>query len=821
MKKIKLAIVLILLSLILCGCDGEALSTYVKTDLGSKLQARFKQNIDCAERLYNAGLITKESRDAVINNINTQAKNYYKVNSAGEFEEIVQVDESNGNYKSGEVVKSVSAYWLIDGAIASRSGMLYDDGTAVSSTDKAEKLHLRTIGNWYHEHYIIAKGLGNTLEWSGYNAHLKGFDSLDDGDGDNSLYIERNDTSVIPIKIVDDTMLDFDIDLDCTVYVLKSSLTTTDGQGALDEIVSLMQEASSYDETGKLRSELARNYFEPAKYKDSNETITLSDIFSLGGLVKVSEGYDNANIPSSVYGSGMRPGYDLIVMQDNWQGLKIRLQEFDYDRVQEVCSILGIDGKTGEATNKWVYGTSNDIYLMEYPVYYISGMDVESSADKEVTLRVKESDIGINLYTGKCLYYKHDDSGNIVQSYVVNAGSDPYLTLNGAKNNHDESKSAFILSGKTDVTVSLEINGNQSKVVESSAGRIILRDYLEVTYSKGVLEDTNLVVFGRKIRFNKIRADGNNLYISASEPVAVFVDQNGSEITGSSKLYAQDMCSLNGLRSDKIYRLPYNGEANGTKVFATDTSSSSANGLDTMVAYKLGYITEAFPSNLLGAGADEAKMKNTVTGGETKQLFYGIAVKSDMFETGLFSSWINSSNENASLSWWNNWLNEHGYIYSINFNNLEKTLYDNYSYELAQNGIVVLDLEVVAKIQSEMDAERVKTENKVIRTMFKVFGYILVCYGVLIIIAWAVDTNVDLGIGWLNILTLGKCKAIASKDEIDGLDNERYVTFAGAIRTSIVIIGTGLLLILADIFVIINTLIKVAGGLAKTVLSHK
>lgn len=700
MRKLSLSIVFIAIIVIATGCKGEALSSYMQTDLGSSLQARFQENMNLADMLCSAGIIDTDTCNNIKSQIANQADNYYKYDKASKsYSEIISVDKDNGDYKSGEIVKSVCGYWVAKGTDFSNREVLMDDGKKITSAYSADDLDLRIVGNWYHKHYIMKTGNGNTIENQSYNVPLSNLRSDDNSDNTEELYIKRNDSTVIPIKIVDEGMLNEYKGTDCTVYVLKSSIGTSDGQGGLDEIIESIRNNDNY-KNGRVDSSIMKKYFEVAT-DDSGNKITFGKLFNFDDLVCTSKGYDGANIPKTKYGEYNRPGYDMIVMQEGWQGVKIRITEFNSDEVHRVCSILGVDSVTGDSTNKWVYGTNNDIYLMEYPVHYILGMELSQENDKvdTVELNVAKSKMRLNLFTGKTLYVNGE------QANVMTRGDNEYITLNGAVNVHDESKSSFILGGTCSETISVDINNEKSNSVTVQEGRIILRDYLEAIYEPEVVDGSNLVVYGRKIRFNKLYIDNNSNVVSTSskDEIAVYVDKNGDKL-GNKSLTISDFCSLSMLNSSKkIARIPYNGESVGESGRGSSLNENSSQSLEYTTTSKIGMCTMQFPSSYLGAEADEYSMNTISENGECKQLFYAIATTGDIITSGLYSSWINVDREDNSLIGWNSWLSTHGFVYRIDFNKLTTIISNNFSYEAIDNRVVQLDSKVIAKIQKEMN----------------------------------------------------------------------------------------------------------------------
>lgn len=221
------------------------------------------------------------------------------------------------------------------------------------------------------------------------------------------------------------------------------------------------------------------------------------------------------------------------------------------------------------------------------------------------------------------------------------------------------------------------------------------------------------------------------------------------------------------------------------------------------------FCTTTFPGKLIG----ESDYSMT----DEKPLFYAMAVKASMFNTGLFSGWVQSSDETQnSTLWWNNWLGAHGFQYKINSDNLVNYLKGNYAYELNKSGVIILDLETISKIQNEYKEQSQLETSRGIRTVFIVLGYALVAYSLILLVAWNMDVNVDLGINILEKLSFGKWVAIKDYEELPYLDTDdtHFVNFKDLLVSCIVIITVGIILILIDIIDLILMFIHLFGGIA-------
>ena len=219
--------------------------------------------------------------------------------------------------------------------------------------------------------------------------------------------------------------------------------------------------------------------------------------------------------------------------------------------------------------------------------------------------------------------------------------------------------------------------------------------------------------------------------------------------------------------------------------------------------------SSAFPGEYIG--------RSDVSYTDDKPQFYAMVVKKSMFETGLFSGWIQSTDaEKNSTVWWKKWLGDHGYSYNINSDNLVSYLKGNYAYDLSQENILILDLETISKIQQDYNEEEKVEMSHWLRSIFVIFGYILIVYSIILLIAWNVDVNVDLGFNILEKLSFGKWVAVKDPSELPNVntDDTNFVGFGNLVVACIGIASLGLALILVDIVDLILMIIGLFGGLA-------
>jgi hypothetical protein len=199
-----------------------------------------------------------------------------------------------------------------------------------------------------------------------------------------------------------------------------------------------------------------------------------------------------------------------------------------------------------------------------------------------------------------------------------------------------------------------------------------------------------------------------------------------------------------------------------------------------------------------------------------KQRFYTMFVAMNMFDSSLFSQWINVESSSNSLNWWNEYLASYTYTYTVNHEALNEYLKTNFTYELNQNGVVILDLDTVSKIsqiyQTEDDEKRVSN----IKTFFLLLGWFLICYSMILMLAWTLDANTDIGVKLLEKLTFGNWVAVKYETDIPykNTNDRTYLTCGKMMQKCMVVVLVGVILINVNIFKIVLKLIEMFGTLA-------
>lgn len=787
----------------MAGCSSDSFEAFAKTDLVTIMTSRVAANQAIVNKLYTSGLISEAEKKEIEASIDKQMSSY-------------MTDISN-NSKLQKKLLNAAVDWSAP-SWESKGGPIEQE--YIDENGKTQVKYINSLG--YTEE-----------EWNNTILTLYMRESLNLADW--LPLFQGKKAKIEPIQLIDSKTGDMiNKRFGYTIFVLKPfGSTGGDIQGkSLDEVIEMVEAATKdkksidnsvldtlFQSTGTTLLDISKRknqvvvdsngspYVSEATFKMDGNELKVKD----AGNSVIADGIDSAKASLKVPLTEAKPGKDMVVSVANGEVpiMALRFHEFNSDAVDNIIKTLGMSPDQYLFTT---YNGENRVYIMEYPVHYVSGMKEDEKDKTKYELTLSVSHIGINLRTGKLTKYS-TAWRNSKDPAVYMEDSDPYLPVAGAPNSDSDGQSAFIIEGETPSNALLEVGESKTKV---KTGRIILRDYLEATYAPGVVDDEKLVVFGRKIRILSFKGSKNNI-------VAKYYDKEGKPIENSAGLRIDDFADSNTLASSKpkIKYISRIGESTADTGNNGDSGTNQGNSVIESSIAKIDDLPKSTVSNIIPTN----QFPGTVIGkadnsNSNKPLFYTLVVKKNMFETALFSDWINKeTTESNSLQWWSKWLHDENrsYNYAINVSTLENYLKGNYTFELQEEGIVVLNLDIVAKIQNEFNEQDRVASSKGIRTSFVVFGYVLILYAFLLLFSWLFDTNIDIGLKLLNKLSFGNWEAIIDKGEIPAYDEttQKYVTFSGVVNKALIIAIVGVILININVLDLVILIIELFGGIAK------
>jgi len=804
-KKVSILSIIGLCTLGLSGC-GENIKNFLETDCNNAIMDRLEMNLKVLQTLHSNGFISDLTYKNYENSINVQQQYY-----SSEFTNI----DLNNLGKSCPFLNNIHKLRYVTCEMVANTGK-----TAITYPNDKGEIISYSLKEHASDGFPDGVYISNTLI-----QHVTKFGSVSDSPGD--VHTCR-DTDLTPMNILGtDISTDMATRFNCPVYVLDWELITQDGNSSLDSVIEAVHSAitTGADGSRSVNDAILEKYFRQAE-DASGKPITLGEDFNIAlDMVRVtSENPTFNNLNSNDVSNEL--GLDLVISQYDVPAFTVRLQEINPVAWENLQKLLGMND------SKYIYSEANGgkFYVMEYPVWYLDSIKNETANSSTAIGTFAESGIGVNLYTQKILKYDPIYSGSKITGWSktgteISELVDSYLTLAGASNGDFKGKSAFMVNGTQDIDIALYITASGSMGTVKGA-RIILRDYLEATFAPNFVDESNLVVFGRKIRFlfkpENFDADGN-IVIDKTQEMAVYVDKEGNNILDGNYLTITDFCSAQDLTLDKprITRLNMISEK-GTTVIPGQTSTTdkamTVDQLDQVGQAGTSpiHITMMFPGDKIGRAdyGDHGFNDNN-----SKQRFYAVATRKGIFNSGLYSNWINITDNTASLDWWNTYLNDNQFKYSVGHQEVNDYLLGNFGYELSQSGIIILDLDTIAFIQEEMNEESQTETAEFTRTIFVIIGWFLICYAIMLMLAWVIDTNLDIGIDLLNKLTLGSWIAVKYAEDIPAYDlsNNKYMPLSRVVVSSFIITAVALLLITVDIYSLVIAIIRVCGSIASQI----
>lgn len=836
--------------LIICGCGGSThLQQFFQQDVIDFIKDRGDKNKEYVDKFQKIGALSESQAaqctstiDSKVQFYTNDVENYSKLMSdlipavshfkylaMGDVHKLHGHDDSdNGLGDFTLVYRTDGEYHYVDSTLGPVSGVI----DCVHGTGKDSKNPSRT------DLHLSSFSAGNYVAASEYpdedtgGAHTVNVDDI--ADVNPIQFFADLDKKNSPAHALNEAV-------HAQVYILKPNIIEGAGSNSIDGVIELVEQAASMDV--KEQVGMLNNYFIPAYEKGADgktyPIYLLDGDYAYGGK---ADGIENYNLiitdrPSSG-SSEHRLGYDMSIPQDFGDEtvddmIRLRFTEFNEDALD----------KLDELTECEAYLLAKDpnsgwkAYYMIYPVETIKSMT--DNKDGTVDIQTEPSGLGINLKTKKFVKFEGEEQGEWdYTSYTeVPNNENYYLALNSTQNNNTDGIAPLSLSGyATDYEIKQILpnskhDGNPPKVVTA---RIILSDYLEGTFAPGFVDDENIVAFGRKIRFrmgvdywHENDADQIEWYTSngkevknntqltysktESDGIAYYVDIEGNKIETLEPLKITDFAHrpdliLEPYKMKTLKPVEMKGDA---KIKGTGEDKKTATNIDR--EYTEGTIspTLMFPGKYVATIDYE-------NDNEDKQRMYVIITRFGLFDNSLFSNWINSQSQTASLLWWNQYLSDNSFQYDVSQDHVLSYLEDKYAYELSQSGIVILDLETVAKIQEKYDVEANNERTSWIRTFFMLVGWGVVVYSAVLMLAWVIDANLDIGVKLLEKLTMGNWVAVKYEEDIP-YKNTNDQTFLDSKKMFIraaIMIAIGIFLINVNIFNVVLVLIDIFGRAA-------
>jgi len=850
-KKGKFFIMMLALlsSLSLSGCAGKAVSLTSPTQVMSDVCER---NIQVLKTFLNQGLISeaqfKHYESALRERATTYSALITKAKDA--------TSEDDKNFKA--------TLSMLQGSLVHRIGEEKGDGT-----------------------FYGGIGYGGSCPDSDSYYYLSDSTKEVDKDefinlviGSDKTRMDGKGEAASPLVFIDENNLDSLLkEINRQVYILdETKLKSEEDWSACIEAIYNVKNSDTNDENYKHLKEVVIKYFKPTnktvynftkddiirvsednsenlgKTSDSNE---LNKDVIINGLMKVSKHEHTQDKDGN-------PVCDIEEGTESVGVYSLRVQEFDADFYQKV------NGE-GYTNNKYITlqpieGDDLGVaLLMEYPVSVIDSLEADSENSSNWYFNYNKTDIKVNIFNGQMLI-KNENGSNQIINIEDDEADKLYRVMpaNVGKDIEIGKKTSFtpiVSSIAEDEIIMLDEDEENATLTNTEPELIstvgfLLKDYLELTYMPGVINEEDFIATGRKISIYKF--SGNQ-----DEDIGYFTDRIGDEFVNSQgeaiSIKVSDIIDYSSgfgyYYKDVGIGLKFSGHKN-----ASDIEEELSKSEEERVGYLKSLLEPEENLNDTGLVADKnvlpykaylqiikPVLKFTSAGDDTtpsldKQdvendklqpaSYYGLCINTNLFNTGLYTTWINPNNlgdikidvvghgnKGGSLSWWNNWLSLHQYTYNININTLIRKMNGIYSVTLAElDDTIVFDAETLRVINQEIQQEKEEETKSLVRTIQTLIGALFLIYGLIMIACWLIDVNLVNGPGFLTIITGGKFVSIRDASELPRLaDNHIYVDFKYLAVLMIIFMALGIMLIVFDIQDISTVVYRLIESLVKLI----
>ena len=524
------------------------------------------------------------------------------------------------------------------------------------------------------------------------------------------------------------------------------------------------------------------------------------------------------------------PGYDIQLKAAlGGSNNDINQPVFGYLRVIDLntnmCQDLLSSIDSG-VQDRMIYANGN-FYLIVYPMAVIDNMTTDGSGSYTIGYKVADNQL---------LSFKDRQILNVQQIQAVEQGqqsqkADELIQLgDGTIENFQQ----FIIQ---DMKGTVAMSSTDSSTQTGQVPAFVLRDYLEGSYTPGVLNDGNvdesLVCYGRLLRFNLTGKSGEQH--SLTDTIAYYIDQQHSKIskTGFSEVYPWQLANAADLftsqTSDhKINRLPQQQESVGNTTNG-DPQATNVQNLPQETVSQINPVAQ-FPGDLDRWDADKA-------GNTQKPRMYAVATTLDLNQSGILNHWMQSDDQQLSLAWWQTWLNSHSYNYHLTDDVINNWINAEYNIVLGQRDYVILDTDKINKTNSNfVDKELSKTYTGW-KTLMVFVGIGCVLVQTVFVLFWTFDVVVGLDMHLVEKIQGGRYTAVKDKSELMGMygghgrarrefngfngmgsawsRDPEPIDFKGVLFKIVWLMGLGIILMTVNPITIIQVFLKLASGIAK------
>lgn len=319
--------------------------------------------------------------------------------------------------------------------------------------------------------------------------------------------------------------------------------------------------------------------------------------------------------------------------------------------------------------------------------------------------------------------------------------------------------------------------------------------------------DEPIVIYGRLIRL-KLSSTSGSTY-NKDDIIGYYISRDHVKLTstGFGELRVQSLADAQTLlksENRKIKRIASVNEqykpgigddvedSENPNKTGGDSGATLVNDLPKEIVQSINPIL-TFPGDLDAWDRDDS----------SKPIMFCLTLNSSIVENGLYAHWFKSEDEINSLGAFQVWLNQRGYNYKLTDNLVYKWLTVNYNIDVTKD-VAIIDVDKVQKTNQILSNKKTDKTMNLFRSAMLLIGALIMTWEVVVMIAWAFDTNVGLDLHILERVSFGSMTAIKYKDEVSDIygshaDVAKPVTFSDLLKKVIALSAISLCLLTVDI----------------------
>lgn len=537
-------------------------------------------------------------------------------------------------------------------------------------------------------------------------------------------------------------------------------------------------------------------------------------------------------------------GKDLAISADGKVALLIRIMELNPDLIDLLGNKEDLNGEVSVKGKYYVTDMYSDpaAIKLDYPLYKVQSIRANSVDSTDWRCTIAPTTLFMDLSDGAFYdsnHYRIKSMDNFYNNRSIAFWNSQYIDPRDP-----ESGTATDVVG--------------AKQVEVKVRPLVLKDYVELYH----IEDKNGVglngksdpkelwtPIGRRMRIKKFSGNRDDILEFAqslntdgslpSEPNFISLDEVADRTSGYG--YYKGTAEVLGLGNSNPANVQEKLTGSGTRgdTFLEDASTglvdSSGSAFEFSATAYWDFIEPTMYLGMKEEDRDDGEIKNpalavvdenkvnvpTAGGTYLCPTIYGMCIASSIQEENLTGGdWIGSSRADCKkIEEWNTWLRNNRFTYQVDIDKLLDML--GVYIEMLEDGenAITFDPVVIEHINTGLEEKHEDSLLRNIRTIFRLFGFLITSYALILLGAWTYDVNIFAGPRLLTILSGGHWIAVRDREDMgyttgEMNENEQsYIDARELIMRICIIMAVGILLMVIDIFDIKDMILKYTSGI--------